>query len=99
MRRLREHLLAKDEVNPAMCWIYLERLDRYSKVIRVWFQAHLPDWAASLHYGNQVLHEIQGIFQEMGVDFAFPTQTLHLRWDDPGTPVEWGAEGSATKAL
>ncbi len=88
VRRLREHLLAKDEVNPNMCWIYLERLDRYSKVIRVWFQAHLPEgWAASLHYGNQVLHEIQGIFQEMGVDFAFPTQTLHLRWDDPGTPV------------
>ncbi len=96
VERLREHLLAKEEVNPEMCWIYLERLDRYSKVVRVWFQAHLPDWAASLRYGNQVLHELQGVFQEMEVDFAFPTQTLHLRWDDPEPPALPGAPQAPT---
>lgn len=77
--RLREHVLAKPEVNAQMCWIYLERLDRYSKVVRVWFQVHLPDWATSLTYGSQVLHEVQDLFEHAGVDFAFPTQTLLLR--------------------
>jgi len=35
--RLRELITNKSEVNQDMCWIYLERLDRYSKVVRVWF--------------------------------------------------------------
>jgi MscS family membrane protein len=76
--RLREHVLGKEETNPEMCWIYLERLDRYSKVIRVWFQSGLPSWAESLFYGDQLLQEIQGIFEDQGVAFAFPTQTLHV---------------------
>jgi MscS family membrane protein len=66
-----------------MCWIYLERLDSYSKVVRVWFQVRLPNWAASLFYGNKVLHDIQLLFEEMGIEFAFPTQTLHLKTEDP----------------
>ncbi|MDY6852954.1 MAG: mechanosensitive ion channel family protein [Thermodesulfobacteriota bacterium] len=77
--KLRELVLGKPEVNPDSTWIYIERLDRYSKVVRVWFQVHLPDWAASLFYGNQVLHDIQLLFESMGLDFAFPTQTLHLK--------------------
>jgi len=65
-----------------MCWIYLERLDRYSKVVRVWFQADLPDWAASFFYGNELLHDIQGLFETMGIAFAFPTQKVHLKAED-----------------
>ena len=62
-----------------MCWIYLERLDRYSKVVRVWVQAGLSDWAASLFYGNQLLHDIQALFESMEIEFAFPTQTVHVK--------------------
>ncbi|GAB4251229.1 mechanosensitive ion channel family protein [Deferrisoma sp.] len=80
--RLRAYVLGLPEVNPQMCWIYLDRLDRYSKVIRVWFQAHLPDWATSLRYGNEVLHGIQRVFAEEGVEFAFPTQTVYLAGDE-----------------
>lgn len=81
--KLRELILDKPEVNPDMCWIYLERLDRYSKVVRVWFQVHLPSWATSLFYGNKVLHDIQLLFESMDIPFAFPTQTLHLKTDTP----------------
>ena len=84
--RLTELVRGKPEVNPEVCWIYLERLDAYSKVVRVWFQARLPSWAASLNYGHQVLQDIQLAFEDLGVDFAFPTQTVNFRPDftNPG---------------
>ncbi len=81
--RLRELVMNKQEVNQDMCWIYLERLDHYSKVVRVWFQVNLPGWAESLFYGNQVLHDIQLVFESMAIPFAFPTQTLLLNRDNP----------------
>jgi len=85
--QLRELVMGKPEVNKDMCWIYLERLDRYSKVVRVWFQAGLSSWAKSLFYGNQVLHEIQLVFESMGIPFAFPTQTLLVNPQDPAPVV------------
>ncbi|MDY6838196.1 MAG: mechanosensitive ion channel [Thermodesulfobacteriota bacterium] len=85
--QLRELVTGKPEVNKDMCWIYLERLDRYSKVVRVWFQAGLSSWAKSLFYGNQVLHEIQLVFESMGIPFAFPTQTLLVNPQDPAPVV------------
>jgi hypothetical protein len=32
-----------------------------------------------LFYGNQVLHEIQLLFESMDIPFAFPTQTLQVQ--------------------
>jgi len=83
IKSLRELLYSKPEVNRDMCWVYLERLDRYSKVVRAWFQVSLPDWSSSLFYGNQVLHDIQLLFESMGIEFAFPTQTLNLKSEGP----------------
>jgi len=80
--KLRELLHGKPEVNRDMCWIYLERLDLYSKVVRVWFQVQLSDWVTSLYYGNQVLQDIQLLFETNGIDFALPTQTLHLKTEN-----------------
>jgi MscS family membrane protein len=82
--KLRELIFSKPEVNRDMCWIYMERLDRYSKVVRVWFQVKLSNWAASLFYGNQVLHDIQLLFESLNIEFAFPTQTLHLKTENLG---------------
>jgi MscS family membrane protein len=84
IKALRDLVMGKAEVNKDMCWIYLERLDRYSKVVRVWFQARLCSWADSLFYGNQVLHDIQLLFESMGIPFAFPTQTVLV---NPQTPA------------
>ena len=75
---LKTFLFSRPEVSRESCWIYLDRLDSYSKVVRVWFKVKLPDWAASLSYGNDILYEIQGIFSRQGVDFAFPTQVVSL---------------------
>ncbi len=78
VEKLKELVLGKKEVNPASTYIYVDRLDRYSKVVRVWFQVSLPDWATSLHYGSAVLGDIQRLFAEMELEFAYPTQTVHV---------------------
>jgi MscS family membrane protein len=95
IKRLRGLVTSKPEVNPDSTWIYMERLDAYSKVVRVWFQAHLSDWATSLYYGNGMLHDIQLLFEEMNLSFAFPTQTLELKTLDP----ENGTTGTVPVAL
>ncbi len=84
---LRELLLKKKEVNPENCWVYLERLDRYSKVVRTWFQVRLSSWSESLSYGNHVLHDIQLLFEFMDITFAFPTQTLHVKSENQFEPT------------
>ncbi|TAL18150.1 mechanosensitive ion channel [bacterium] len=76
--RLKEHLLAKPEVIPGQTYVYLDRLDKQSKVVRVWFQVKLPDWPASAQYGSKVLGEIQRIFDSMDLDFAYPTYTVKI---------------------
>jgi MscS family membrane protein len=95
IKRLRELVVSKPEVNPDYTWVYMERLDAYSKVVRVWFQAALPDWASSLFYGNGMLHEFQLLFEEMNLSFAFPTQTLELKTLNP----EDGTTGTVPVAL
>lgn len=88
IRRLQELVQAKPELNPERCWIYLAALGPYSKKVRVWFQVNLDSWATSLFYGNDVLHEIQLLFSELGVPFAFPTQTVELTGGVPAVLPE-----------
>ncbi len=95
--RLRDLVMSKPEVNKDMCWIYLERLDSYSKVVRVWFQAAVPSWGESLFYGDRVLHDIQLVFESMSIPFAFPTQTVHLEQERP--VAEEGSQGEAQAVL
>lgn len=45
-----------------------------------WF--HPADWWAYNALNERVLHEILTRFNAAGIDFAFPTQTLHLAGDD-----------------
>ncbi len=81
VEQLKIYINSKPEAVKEATWVYLDRLDKHSKVVRVWFKAGLEDWATSLHYGSATLGEIQRIFARMEIDFAFPTQTLHL---EPG---------------
>ena len=38
----------------------------------------VPDWSAELKARHEVLIEILKLGKELGVNFAFPTQTLHM---------------------
>jgi len=48
---------------------------------------HPPDWWAFCAFGERVNHELLRRYNEEGIDFAFPTQTLHLA-GDPKRPLE-----------
>ncbi len=42
---------------------------------------HAPDWGTELRERQRLLIDIKRLAEGLGVDFAFPTQTLHLQQD------------------
>lgn len=50
---------------------------------------HPPDWWAYCAFTEWVNKEVFRRFNEEGIDFAFPTQTLYLA-GDPKRPLNWG---------
>jgi MscS family membrane protein len=54
---------------------------------------HPADWWAYLALTERINMAILERFNEVGIDFAFPTQTLHLA-GDPSRPLEVGVKGS-----
>lgn len=85
---LRELISQKPEVVKEFCFIYLERLDKYSKVVRVWFQVRLPDFNSSSLFGERTLGEVQRTFSRLGIEFAFPTYTVTLDGLPPKDAVD-----------
>lgn len=89
VEELRALIKGKPEVVPEFSFVYLDRLDKYSKVVRVWFQVRLPDFKSSTVFGERTLGEVQRLFSRMGVAFAYPTYTValdgHQEAGRPGT--------------
>ena len=50
-----------------------------------------PDWATELRERHRLAVDILRLAHEMGVEFAFPTQTLYLRQEDWAAPETAGA--------
>jgi MscS family membrane protein len=46
--------------------------------ILVYFFLRVPDWSAELNQRQGILFDILRLAESMGVQFAFPTQTLHI---------------------
>ncbi|MDG1899320.1 MAG: mechanosensitive ion channel family protein [Phycisphaerales bacterium] len=44
-----------------------------------------PDWQTELRERHRLMLDIMRIADELGIDFAFPTRTLHVRRADPNT--------------
>lgn len=78
VERLRALVLAKPEALPETVFVYVERFDKSAKVVRVWFQVRLQDFPASTLYGTRVLGEVQRLFSEMGIGFAYPKYVVHI---------------------
>ena len=62
----------------------------------------VPDWATELRERHRLLADIVRLAGELGVEFAFPTQTLHLHRgmapeppDQPGEPDKTGQQMAA----
>lgn len=53
--------------------------DSLNIIVIYWY--HPPDYWAFLAFGEKVNKEILTMFNKEGIDFAFPTQTVHLAGD------------------
>ncbi|MBN1517981.1 mechanosensitive ion channel family protein [Candidatus Sumerlaeota bacterium] len=58
--------------------IYLNQFGAHSLDILLYIFFHVPDWGAELRERHNLMLEIIKLAGRIGVEFAFPTQTLHL---------------------
>lgn len=58
--------------------VYLNNLGSHSLDIILYVFFQCPDWSEELNQRHRLLIDILRLGSEMGVEFAFPTQTLHM---------------------
>ncbi|MEQ8317471.1 MAG: mechanosensitive ion channel [Phycisphaerales bacterium] len=68
--------------------VYLNRFGPHSIDVLVYMFHACPDWAVELRERERFLLDVMRVAQRLGVQFAFPTQTLHLLRDEAPAPPE-----------
>jgi hypothetical protein len=62
--------------------VCFNELGPHSKDILVYFFLRVPDYAAELAERERILFRIVSLAEDLGIAFAFPTQTLHMATAD-----------------
>lgn len=65
--------------------IYLNDMASFSLNVMFYIFFSVPNWPAELKARQEILLEILKLARELGINFAFPTQTLHME-NFPGQP-------------
>jgi len=65
--------------------IYFSNMSAYSLDIMFYVFLDVPTWGEELKYKEELLLEIMKLAKQLGINFAFPTQTLHME-NFPGKP-------------
>lgn len=65
--------------------VYFNNMSAYSLDIMFYIFLEVPTWQEELQYKEEILLNIMKLAKELGVQFAFPTQTLHME-NFPGKP-------------
>ncbi|WP_420578040.1 mechanosensitive ion channel family protein [Ekhidna sp.] len=65
--------------------VYFNEMANSSLNIMFYIFFNVPTWAEELHCRHEILMSIMKLGKELGVNFAFPTQTLHIE-NLPGQP-------------
>lgn len=65
--------------------VYFNEMSSYSLNIMFYIFFSVPDWQAELKARHEILIKIVELGKELGINFAFPTQTLHME-NFPGQP-------------
>jgi MscS family membrane protein len=63
--------------------VYFNNLSSYSQDIMFYIFFEVPNWAEELRCRHEILVSVVKLANNLGVRFAFPTQTLHME-DFPG---------------
>jgi len=74
-----------------MYHVWLNEFGAHSLDILVYIFFECPDWAVELRERHRFMLDIIRLADKLGVEFAFPTQTLHLYKEDHGlehTPAD-----------
>lgn len=89
---LHEHEGIREDLPPR---VYFSEFNADNLNIMVIYWYHPPDYWNYMEYSQNLNLQILERFNAEGLEFAFPTQTLHLA-GDPGRPVEVRGLGSAS---
>ena len=65
--------------------VWLNGFAESSLEVLVYVFWEAPDWQTELRERHRLMLDIMRIADELGIDFAFPTRTLHVRRADPNT--------------
>ncbi len=65
--------------------IYMNEMNSHSLDIKFYIFFTVPSWGQELECRHEVILSILKLAKKLGVNFAFPTQTLHVQ-DLPGQP-------------
>ncbi|MFP4527189.1 MAG: mechanosensitive ion channel family protein [Candidatus Kapaibacterium sp.] len=66
------------DTNKEMYHIYMNEFGASSLNVLFYIFFAVPDWAAELKARHQIILDIIRLAEELGVRFAFPTQTVHV---------------------
>ena len=65
--------------------VYMNNMNSHSLDIKFYIFFAVPTWGAELEARHEIIISILKLAQKLGVNFAFPTQTVHVQ-DLPGQP-------------
>ena len=78
--------------------VYFKNIGAASLDIMVYCFLECSDWGVELHGKHTLFADILRVAEELKVNFAFPTQTLHMfQEDDPPPPPQWDDPVAAGK--
>jgi len=67
--------------------VYFNNFGASSLDIMLYAFFKTPEWATELRERHRLLMDILRLGQELGIEFAFPTQTIHMGEEKPGQPI------------
>ncbi|MFH1010300.1 MAG: mechanosensitive ion channel family protein [bacterium] len=93
---IREVLVQDENIHQEFFMVYFTEFGAYSLDILVYCFSVATGWSEHLRVRQEVMLKILDAIHGLGLSFAFPTQTLHLRGN--GLPPE-GAPAAMTREL
>ena len=75
---LREMVRQHPHTRKDMFHIYMNDMGAHSLNILFYIFFITPSWAQELKYRHEIILSIMKLAEELGIHFAFPTQTLHM---------------------
>ncbi len=75
---IRQIILSHEHTRKDSFQVYLNNLGTFSLDILIYMFWQVPDWSLELEQRHKLLIDIIKVGKELNIQFAFPTQTLHM---------------------